>query len=252
MMRLEGDVGIVTGAGAGIGRGIARLFAKEGAKVIVADIVHETGEETVKKIRSDSGEADFVRTDVSKASEVAALIHKTVEKYGKLTILCNNAGILSDEHGLFTDLKEEDWDNIINVNLKSVFLCCKYAVPEMIKSKGGSIVNIASIAGLIKSPHLAYSASKGGIIALTRSLSLQLADFNIRANVICPGGVDTPGVAEARKRAGVKDLTTVKQRLIERVGVPEDIAYSAVYLASSEASYVTGSVLTVDGGSLRG
>ncbi|MBN1849926.1 MAG: glucose 1-dehydrogenase [Deltaproteobacteria bacterium] len=251
-MRLKDHVSIVTGAGAGIGRGIATLFAREGAKVVVADIVAEKGEETVKMILSDGGEAVFIQTDVSNSPEVKRLVKGTVEKYGKLTTLCNNAGILSDERGLFTDLAEDYWDRIIDINLKSVFLCCKYSVPEMIKSGGGSIVNISSIAGLIKSPNLAYAASKGGIIALTRSLSLQLADYNIRANVICPGGVDTPGSAEARKRLAVKDNQVFKQRLIPRIGSPEDIGYAAVYLASHEASYVTGSVFSIDGGSLRG
>ncbi|MBN1627006.1 MAG: glucose 1-dehydrogenase [Deltaproteobacteria bacterium] len=251
-MRLKDNVSIVTGAGSGIGRGIALLFGKEGSKVVVADVVPETGEETVKIIRSNGGEAYFVRTDVSKSPEVEGLVKRCIENYGRLNILCNNAGILSDEQGLFTDLKEDYWDRIIDVNLKSVFLCCKYAVPEMIQGGGGSIVNISSIAGLIKSPHLAYAASKGGIIALTRSLSMQLADYNIRANVICPGGVDTPGVSEARQKSKEKNDVIVRQRLIDRIGIPEDIGYAAVYLASGEASYVTGSVFTVDGGSLRG
>jgi NAD(P)-dependent dehydrogenase (short-subunit alcohol dehydrogenase family) len=250
MERLREKVSIVTGAGSGIGRGISLLFAKEGSKVVVADIVPEGGQETVKMIEAMGGEAVFMETDVSKAAEVAQMVKLAVDKYGKLSILCNNAALIRVEPPLFTDLPEEDWSRIIDVNLKGVFLCCKYAVPEMIKGGGGAIVNISSIAGLIKSPNFSYAASKGGVISLTRSLALQLADYNIRANVICPGSIDTPGVAAVRKRGHYKyDLAA---RLIQKKGTPEDIAYAAVYLASEEASYVTGSVFAIDGGTLRG
>jgi NAD(P)-dependent dehydrogenase (short-subunit alcohol dehydrogenase family) len=253
MARLKDKVSVVTGAASGIGRGIALLFAKEGSKVVVVDIGPKGGEETVKMIKVNGGEAMFVKADVSKAVEVEQMVKLTVAQYSKLTILCNNAGIISPEPPLFYDLPEEDWNVIIDVNLKGAFLCCKYAVPAMIQSGGGSIINISSTAGLFKSPYLAYAASKGGIIALTKSLSLQLADYNIRANVICPGRVDTPGMAAAFQKLGHSPLEeSRKQRLIPRIGVPEDIGYAAVYLASEEASYVTGSVFSIDGGSLKG
>ena len=250
MKRLQGKVSIVTGGGAGIGRGISLLFAKEGSKVVVADMAVETGNETVRLIEAAGGEAIFARTDVTKAADVEKMVRLTVSQFGKPDILCNNAGIFPAEPRLISDLPEKAWDRVINVNLKGVYICCKYTLPEMISASEGSIINISSIAGLLKSPNYAYAASKGGIIALTRSLALQYGEYNIRANVICPGSIDTPGRAALRQqRHHKKDLAI---RVIKKEGTPEDIAYAAVYLASKEASFVTGAVFVIDGGSLRG
>lgn len=249
MDRLQNKVAIITGAGSGIGRGIALLFAKEGASVVVADIDVETGEETVRLILDKSGEAVFIRADVSKASDVEEMVKFTVNTYGKPAVLCNNAGIMAVEPGLLSDLSEEAWERTINNNLKSVFLCCKYALPEMTSAGGGSIINISSIAAVKRSPNYAYAASKGGIVAFTQSLALQYGEYNIRANAVCPGSITTPATEKARRdRPNKIDRT----RILKKEGTPEDIGHIAVYLASDESAYVTGSVFVIDGGSLRG
>lgn len=250
MGRLENRIAIVTGAGSGIGRGIALLFAKEGARVVVTDISAETGEETVKLIKAEGGEALFVQADVSKATDVEEMVKSTVSSFGKPDILCNNAGIMAVEPRFLSDLSEEAWERTININLKSVFLCCKYTLPEMMNADRGSIINISSIAAVKRSPNYAYAASKGGIVAFTQSLALQYGEYNIRANVVCPGSITTPAREKARRERPVAvDLAT---RILKKEGTPEDIGHIAVYLASEESTYVTGSVFVIDGGSLRG
>lgn len=250
MKRLTGKIAIVTGGASGIGRGTACLLAGEGAQVVVADVAREKGEETVRQIEASGGVAAFIETNVSRAADAERMVAFTVRRFGKPTVLCNDAGIMGREPRLISDLVEETWDRVIDINLKGVYLCCKFAVPEMIAAGGGAIVNIASIAGLVKSPNYAYAASKGGMIALTRSLAFGCGDHNIRANVICPGSIDTPGRALLRdERGGGQDLST---RVLKKEGTPDDIAYAAVYLASDEAAFVTGSVFVIDGGSLRG
>jgi NAD(P)-dependent dehydrogenase (short-subunit alcohol dehydrogenase family) len=250
MGRLQNRVGIVTGAGSGIGHGIALLFAKEGACVVVADIDIDAGEETVRLIKTEGGEAMFVRTDVSKAADVEKMVQSTVNSFGKPDILCNNAGIMAFEPRFLSDLSEEAWERTININLKGVFLCCKYTLPEMMNTGRGSIINISSIAAVKRSPNYAYAASKGGIVAFTQSLALQYGEYNIRANAVCPGSITTLSREKARReRAFTVDLAT---RILKKEGTPEDIGHIAVYLASEESAYVTGSVFVIDGGSLRG
>jgi NAD(P)-dependent dehydrogenase (short-subunit alcohol dehydrogenase family) len=250
MGRLQNKISIVSGAGSGIGRGIALLFAKEGARVVVADIGVETGEETVGLIKAEGGEAIFLRADVSRAADVEEMVKLTVSSFGKPDILCNNAGIMAVEPRFLSDLSEEAWERTININLKSVFLCCKYTLPEMMNAGGGSIINISSIAAVKRSPNYAYAASKGGIVAFTQSLALQYGEYNIRINAVCPGSITTPAREKARQeRPSTVNLAT---RILKKEGTPEDIGYIAAYLASEESAYVTGSVFIIDGGSLRG
>jgi len=244
-MKLKDKVAIVTGGGSGIGREIALLFAGEGARLSVADYVAETGEDTVRRIREGGGEAIFIKADVSQAIDAERVVRQTVEKYGKLDILCNNAGILGRVASV-GEAAEENWDRVITVNLKSVFLCSKYAVGEMMKGGGGVIINSSSTMGLVGLPgNTAYSASKGGVIQFTKTMALEYASSNIRVNCVCAGWIDTP----MNEILDEKILRwTVRETPMGRLGKPEEVAQAALYLASDESSFVTGTALVVDGG----
>ncbi|MGQ9721667.1 MAG: SDR family NAD(P)-dependent oxidoreductase [Candidatus Jordarchaeum sp.] len=249
-MRLKDKVAIVTGAGSGIGRATANLFAREGAKVLVADIEPSLGKDIVEQISKNKGTAVQVVVDVSKADQVKKMIDKCINSFGKLDILFNNAGIEGPK-GLLWENEEEDWNKVIDVNLKGIFLGCKYAIPHMMKTKG-SIINTASELGLVgTTSHPAYSASKGGVIALTRSLALQCAPYGIRVNCICPGATETPllnrWIGEKQKKQRTQEV--IKEIPLGRLGKPIEIAYAALYLASEESSFTTGSILVIDGGS---
>lgn len=249
-MRLADKVAIITGAGAGIGRSTALLFAREGAKVVVADRDPHLGAETVSLIKAGGGEAIFVQVDVSRAADAERMARTAVETYGKLDILVNNAGIYMQANAVETS--EEDWDRILDVNLKGVFLCSKYCIPEMIKGGGGSIVNVGSEAGIVGIKNqVAYNVSKSGVIALTRSMAIDFAPYHVRVNCVCPGTTETPLVKAAVERA--PDPAAARRALEQvrpanRLGRPEEIAAGILYLASDESPYATGSILSVDGG----
>ena len=247
---LDGKAAIVTGAGSGIGRAIATLFAEEGARVAVVDVSESDGKETVELLRKRGGDAIFIQGDISNSAIVKRIVETTVKKYERVDILCNNAGV--ESMGSILEITEENWDKVMSINLKGVFLCSKHSVPKMVENGGGVIINIASVLGLIGSKgEAAYCASKGGIISLTRAMALYFAPHNIRVNCICPGSVLTPTFKRVMTSLG--DYEAAFQRNLDkiplkRIAEPEEIAYAALYLASEKASYITGSVLVIDGG----
>jgi len=251
-MELEGKVGLVTGGTSGIGRDTAVLFAKAGAKVVVAGRRELEGEETVGLVRAAGGEGLFVKADVSKATEVDALIQKAVEKFGRLDVAFNNAGI----EGVWAPIirqSEEDWDRTIAINLKGVWLCLKYEIRQMLKqSGGGAIVNMASIIGLVGSVGVAaYSASKHGVIGLTKTAALETAKSGIRINAVCPGFTETP-MADRTLRAPAVRKYFLGCHPLGRFGRPQEIAEAVVWMCSDRASFMTGQSLVLDGGFLAG
>jgi NAD(P)-dependent dehydrogenase (short-subunit alcohol dehydrogenase family) len=249
---LEGKVGLVTGGTSGIGRETAILFAKAGAKVVVAGRREREGEETVEMVRSAGGDGLFVKTDVSKASEVATLVQKAVERFGRLDVAFNNAGV----EGVWVPItrqSEEDWDRTIAVNLKGVWLCLKYEIRQMLKQGGGgAIVNMASITGLVGAAGAAaYSASKHGVIGLTKTAALENAKSGIRINAVCPGAVEAP-MAERIFGAPNVHKYVLSCHPIGRFGRPTEIAEAVLWMCSDRASFMTGQSLVLDGGFLAG
>jgi len=245
MGRLDNKVAIITGAGRGIGRAMALLFAKEGAKVVVAEWVTEGGEETVRMVNEVGGDAIFVKCDVSKAGDVKKTVKAAVDAYGKLDILINNAAIAPYEP--LVESTEANFDRTIAINLKGVWLGMKYAIPVMIKAGGGSIINVASIAAdAAQRGSSIYAASKGGVISMSRVAALEHAAHNIRVNIIKPGSIKTPLALSLMSTEVIKRVE--RETPQGRLGEPEEVAQVALFFASDESSHVTGQKLAVDGG----
>ncbi len=245
---VTGKVAIVTGGGSGIGRASALAFAREGAKVVVADVVVEGGEETVRLIQHNGGAAIFVKTNVSKAAEVEALVARAVLTYGRLDCAHNNAGI--EGPGATTvDYAEESWERVLAINLTGVWLCMKYEIPHMLKQGSGAIVNTASTAGLVGYPRgSAYVASKHGVVGLTKTAALEYAKSGIRVNAVCPGAIDTPMMGRITDHRPQRAARMAAAEPVGRMGQPAEIAEAVVWLCSEAASFVTGHAMAVDGG----
>jgi meso-butanediol dehydrogenase/(S,S)-butanediol dehydrogenase/diacetyl reductase len=250
MGRLEGQVALVTGAGSGIGRATACLFATEGAQVVVADLDEALARQTVKTIRARNGTGMAVRTDVAVSTDVQAAVAAAVDAYGRLDVLVNNAGYALQ--GPVTAIAEDDWNRIMAVNVKGVWLGCKHAIPHMLRQGKGAIVNTASRVGLRGIPNMsAYSTTKGAVVLMTYALALELAERNIRVNCVCPGPVDTPALE--RFWPQFPDPEAVRRSFVEavpmkRMSSPEEIARAILFLASDRSSYMTGVAMSVDGG----
>ena len=249
MGRLDGKVALVTGAAGGIGKTAAALFSAEGAEVMLADVLDDAGESAAAEIRGAGGSAAFVHADVTQAADVEGMVAATVDRFGRLTVLFNNAGVFLPGDDSVTTTPEDVWDRVIAINLKGVFLGCRYGIPAMLDAGGGSIVNMASFVALMgaATPQIAYTASKGGVLAMTREVAVEFARKGIRANALCPGPIETPLLHSLFGDEGNR-----QRRLVHvpagRFGRADEIAGGALFLASDESSYMTGAALVLDGG----
>jgi len=251
---LTGKVALITGGASGIGKATAELYARERAAVTIADVNVEAGEAVARAIGDDGGEAMFVRCDVTRASDCQQVVQKTVARFGKLDILFNNAGVT--RRASVIETTEEEWDWVMAVNVKSIFLMSKATIPVMIEAGGGVIVNTGSGWGLVGGKDAAsYCASKGAVIQLTKAMALDHGPQNIRVNAVCPGDTDTPMLADEAEQLGQSHQVILAEsvdRPLGRVGSPEEIAQAVLYLSSDASSFVTGTTLLVDGGGLAG
>jgi len=248
-MRLANKAAIITGSASGMGQAAAELFASEGASVVVTDINEKAGAETAQTIRDNGGNAIFVKADVTRENEVQSLVETTIETFGRIDVLYNNAGVMLPEDQSVVTNSEAIWDRVLDINLKSAFLCTKYTVPHMIKQGKGSIINIASFVALMGCtvPQDAYTASKGGVLSLTRSLAVQYGSHGVRANAICPGPILTP-MLESLFPSDEERLKRLNRIPLGRFGRAEDVVYAGIYLASDESSWTTGTTFVIDGG----
>lgn len=249
-MRLKQRVAIITGSGSGIGRAGAQLFAQEGARVVLADVSEEGGRETEKLIHEAGGDALFLQTDVSQSTQVERLVKTVIDRYRRLDILWNNAAAVKTSAEVdrpVHELPEAVWDLILNVTLKGVYLCSKYVLPYMMAARKGCIINTSSVDALVgQGGYDSYTAAKGGVLSLTRSMAVYYSRFNIRVNTICPGTILTPAT---EAWLGIPKVRSLFESLhLTRIGRPEDIAKFGVYLASDDAEYITGAILPIDGG----
>src|SRR5438876_12161259 len=248
-MRLADKVAIITGAASGMGRYAAELFASEGASVVITDIAEKEGEEIARAIRDNGGRAIFVKANVANEDEVKHMVNAAIDAFGRVDVLYNNAGIMPTDDGSVTDIPEEIWDRVMDVNLKSTFLCSKYTIPHMVKQGKGSIINVASFVAFMgcSVPQDAYTASKGGMLSLTKSFAVQYGKHGIRCNAICPGPIETPLLRYLWTSEEARNLR-LNRIPLGRFGEAKDIIYMALYLASDESSWTTGAWLVVDGG----
>ena len=249
-MRLEGKVAVITGAGSGMGRVAAQMFAAEGAKVVVAEFAADAGEETVRQVTDAGGEASFVKTDVSREDDARAMVDQALERFGRIDVLYNNAGVMPEADHSVTDTDVAVWDQVMAVNVRGVFLGCKYAIPRMVEQGSGSVINISSFVAILgcSVPQDAYTASKGAVLSLTRSLAVQFGPRGVRSNAICPGPIETPLLMDWL----LKDEEAKQLRLARnptgRFGKPEEIVNAAIYLASDESRWTNGAQFVIDGG----
>jgi NAD(P)-dependent dehydrogenase (short-subunit alcohol dehydrogenase family) len=248
-MRLADKTALITGAGSGMGRLAAQVFAREGAQIVAVDVVEPALRETAASVEAEAGQIVAVPADVSVAADVERAVAEGVRAFGRLNVLYNNAGIFPDDDTSVVDTDESVLQRVLDVNLKGVFLCCKYGIPHLIKAGGGSVINVASFVALVGCtvPQDAYTASKGAVLSLTRSLAVQYGRQGIRANAICPGPIMTP-LLEGLFPNEEERLKRLNRIPLGRFGRAEDVVYAALYLASDESSWTTGTTFVVDGG----
>jgi NAD(P)-dependent dehydrogenase (short-subunit alcohol dehydrogenase family) len=249
-MRLQDKVCIITGAGSGMGRVASALFAREGARVVVAEVNADAGEETVAQVRAEGGDARLVRTDVTQEDECRALVETTLRDYGRVDVLYNNAGIFLEQDHSVVDTPVEVWERVQSVNVRGVYLCSKFAIPAMVDCGGGSVVNVASFVALVgcSVPQDSYTASKGAVIALTKSLAVQFGPRGVRSNAICPGPIETPLMTAWLLTDPAAKALRLARIPMGRFGKAEDVASLALYLASDESTWMNGAALVLDGG----
>jgi NAD(P)-dependent dehydrogenase (short-subunit alcohol dehydrogenase family) len=248
-MRLEGKVAVITGGAGGIGRASSKLFAAEGASVLVADVVRDGAEAVAEEIRASGGDAQAFAVDVADSAQVHAMMTRALGRWGSLDVLFNNAGIFADGDVSVVDTDEAVWDRVMQVNLKGVYLGCKYGIPAMLAGGGGSLINTSSMVALMGSAtsQAAYTASKGGVLALTREIAVEFAKQGIRANAICPGPLNTALIEDLFKDPAAKQRRFIHMPM-GRLGESEEIANAALFLASDESSFVNGAQFVIDGG----
>ncbi|REE91699.1 NAD(P)-dependent dehydrogenase (short-subunit alcohol dehydrogenase family) [Paenibacillus taihuensis] len=250
MGRLQDRVCIITGAGSGMGLTAARMFAREGAKVALFEVNEQSGQAAVSDISEQGGEAAFFRCNVADEQSVETAVSQAVERFGHVDVLYNNAGIMPAEDGSVIDTTVEVWDRVMAVNVKGTFLMCKHVIPHMVQRGSGSIINIASFVAFMgcSVPQDAYTASKGAIVSLTRSLAIQFRPYGVRSNAICPGPIETPLLTEWLLKDEEAKRLRLNRQPSGRFGRPEDIVNSAIYLASDESDWTNGAILNIDGG----